>query len=83
MEEKGGEMISLRKEGNKKREGYFRSYRAIGEYLSKHGEEGIYWARPQNITSIAGLREIKVKPYTREEDGERDATIHIENYGYY
>lgn len=61
-------MISLRKEGkNTKREGYFRSYQAIGEYLAKNGETGKYYAIPKNIISLAGMKEINVKKYWDED----------------
>jgi len=64
-------MISLRKaEKNSKREGYFKSYEAIGEYLAKHGETGKYYAIPKNIKSLAGMREINVEKYW-DEDLER------------
>jgi len=64
-------MISLRKEGkNTEREGYFRSYKAIGEYLAKNGETGRYYAIPKNIVSLAGMKEINVTKYW-DEDLER------------
>ena len=56
-------MISLRKQDKKEREGFFRSYRAIGEYLVENGETGIYYAIPRNIKSTAGMKEIKVEKY--------------------
>ena len=65
-------MISLRKElieGKSQREGFFKSYRAIGEYLAEHGETGTYWAIPRNIKSIAGMKEIKVTEYYDEVEG--------------
>ena len=51
---------------NPKREGDFKSYVAIGEYLAEHGETGIYFAIPRNIKSIAGMRKIKVEKYWDE-----------------
>jgi len=56
-------MISLRKDQKKEREGYFKSYKAIGEYLAENGETGRYYAIPKNIVSIAGIKEINVKKY--------------------
>jgi len=56
-------MISLRRDGNKVRMGYFRSYKAIGEWLAKHGETAKYWAIPKNIVSVAGMKEINVIKY--------------------
>ena len=54
-------MISLvMNEPRRERVGSFKSYVDIGEYLSKHGETGKYFAIPDNIKSIAGMREIIV-----------------------
>ena len=62
-------MISLIAK-DKGRIGYFKSYKAIGEYLANHGETGKYYAIPKNIKSIAGIKEIYVKQYEMaEEDG--------------
>lgn len=59
-------MISLRKEHRKEREGYFKSYKAVGEYLAENGETGRYYAIPKNIVSIAGMKEINVRKYWDE-----------------
>ena len=60
-------MISLRRVGSDKREGWFKSYRSIGEYLAKYGEEGDYYAIPSGIKSLAGMRLITVKLYNEDE----------------
>ena len=64
-------MITLQMyEPNEKRLGYFRSYRDIGEFLSKNGETGKYFAIPNNIKSLAGIQEIEVTNhgYSEEDD---------------
>ena len=69
-------MITLRMyEPNEKRVGYFRSYRDIGEFLSKNGETGKYFAIPKNIKSLAGIKEIEVINHGYSED---DDAIDIE-----
>lgn len=45
----------------------FRSYRDIGKYLSKHGRTGTYHAVPRGIKSIAGIKEITVVRYTKDD----------------
>jgi len=59
-------MISLRQHGKDYREGYFRSYIDIGNYLATNGETGIYYAIPKNISSIAGMKRINVRKYWDE-----------------
>ena len=68
-------MISLRMIGNPDRLGYFKSYRDIGEWLSKNGETGTYHAIPKNIVSIAGIKEIKVKKYMDEYTGQWEREV--------
>ena len=53
-------MISLRQDKTKQRIGFFRSYKAIGEYLAKFGETGKYYAIPKTIATLAGMKEINV-----------------------
>ena len=55
-------------EPSDKKKGYFRSYRDIGEFLSKNGETGKYFAIPKNIKSIAGMKEIEVINHGYSED---------------
>ena len=55
-------------EPSDKKMGYFRSYRDIGEFLSKNGETGKYFAIPKNIKSIAGMKEIEVINHGYSED---------------
>lgn len=71
-------MLSLR--GNGKREGYFRSYKAIGLWLAEHGETGTYYAIPSGIKSIAGMKSIHViKAWENDEDGARwERTIEMD-----
>ena len=61
-------MISLMDANGKGRIGYFKSYKAIGDYLSNHGETGKYYAIPGNITSLAGMKEINVINHGFSED---------------
>jgi len=70
-------MISLRKAGAGQREGFFKSYKAIGEYLAQHGETATYWARPLNISTIAGLKEIHVIKHASD-----DIEIEMEGSNY-
>ena len=69
-------MISLIDSTRNKKIGLFKSYVAIGEYLSKNGETGKYYAVPQNIKSIAGMKEINVVKYS-------DGDVEIEMEGSY
>ena len=75
-------MIIIRSKG--KREGYFRSYKAIGEYLAENGETGTYYAIPKNIKSIAGMKEIHViKYWVDDEEGARwERTIEMDESYY-
>ena len=76
-------MISLRNTDTKERIGYFKSYRAIGEFLSKHGETGKYYAIPENIKSIAGMKEINVinHGYSKDDDA-MDIEVEMEGSNY-
>lgn len=75
-------MISLRRDGQKERIGYFRSYRAIGEYLAEHGETGKYWAIPKNIVSLAGIKEINVVKFWDKYQEKWDREIEMEGSHY-
>ena len=76
-------MISLRATNGKGRIGYFKSYRAIGDYLAKHGETGKYYAIPKNITSLAGMKEINVINHGfSEDDDEMDIEVCMEGSYY-
>jgi len=75
-------MISLRKDQEKEREGYFKSYKEIGEYLARHGETGRYYAIPKNIVSIAGMKEINVEKYWDEDLGKWEREIEMEGSYY-
>ena len=75
-------MISLRKLNKKEREGYFKSYKDIGEYLAQNGETGIYYAIPKNIRTIAGIKEIKVEKYWDKYLGRYEREIVMEGSYY-
>ena len=76
-------LIQADKKGEpKKKIGVFKSYRDIGEWLSRHGETGKYYAIPKNIRNIGGIRVINVEKYRREEDGKWDRIIEMEGSCY-
>ncbi|MBC8500021.1 MAG: hypothetical protein H8D39_05820 [Candidatus Atribacteria bacterium] len=75
-------MISLVRIDVKKKYGYFRSYRDIGEFLDCNGETGKYYVIPKNIKSIAGIKEINVKKYWNEYDKKWDREIEMEGSYY-
>lgn len=56
--------------------GRFRSYVAIGEWLVKHGETGKYYALPDNIKSIAGMKIINVEKINNERIIEMDGSYY-------
>jgi len=59
-------MISLRRLPKEKL-GDFKSYAAIGAFLSVHGETGLYYAIPGGIISIAGMKEITVTKHSKND----------------
>lgn len=76
-------MISLMDTNGKGRIGYFKSYKAIGDYLANHGETGKYYAIPKNITSLAGMKEINVinHGFSKDDDA-MDIEIEMEGSRY-
>jgi hypothetical protein len=77
--------LTLRDKDGKpiKKIGLFKSYRAIGEYLVKHGEVGKYYAMAKNIKSLAGIKEISVNKRWFDEDlQEWDAEVEMEGSYY-
>ena len=77
--------LTLRDKGGKpiKKIGSFKSYRAIGEYLVKHGKVGKYFAMAKNIKTLAGIKEISVNKRWFDEDlQEWDAEVKMEGSYY-
>ena len=63
--------------------GIFKSYKDIGEFLSKQGKTGRYFAIPKNIKSIAGMKEITVINHGYSSDDDAiDIEVNMEGSNY-
>ena len=56
--------------------GTYRSYADIGNYLRRRGKLGKYYAIPNNITTLAGIREINVTKHQYGKEVEMEGSIY-------
>ena len=65
-----GNLVSFEECGN------YRSYVDIGNYLRRRGKLGKYYAIPNNITNLAGIREINVTKDKYGKEVEMEGSIY-------
>ena len=56
--------------------GTYRSYVDIGNYLRRRGKPGKYYAIPNNITNLVGIREINVTKDKYGKEVEMESSIY-------